>query len=106
MMKRFEVGDPVVYHKTKTSTHPGPRAEGIRPAAHGDNYSYTVDKCWTVSAVLDDNMLELKTRTGKMHELRTDDPNLRKAGLLERILLRDRFPDIEQPAENADHERS
>jgi len=103
-MRQFEAGDPVVYHKTKTSTHPGPRAESVRPAAHGDSYSYTVDKYWTVSALVDDETVELRTRTGKVHHMSIHDPNLRKARFYERMFLRNRFPDLESTDQGAGHE--
>ncbi|MBN1556786.1 MAG: hypothetical protein JW951_01420 [Lentisphaerae bacterium] len=92
-MDGYAVGDHVIYHKTKSSPHPGPRAEGVRPSEHGEDYTYGVDKFWTVSAVHADGSLEVVTRTGKRHVLDPRDPNLRKAGVVDNMRYRDRFPD-------------
>lgn len=89
---KYQAGDRVVYRKTKSSTHPGPRATEVRPAAQGESYRYQVDKYWTVAKVLDGGRLEIVTRTGKRLELSAADPNLRKPTWLERIRLKDRFP--------------
>jgi len=93
-MKDFSVGDFVIYRKPKMSPHPGPRAQSVYPAEHGEDYSYSVDKFWTVAAVVDEQTIEIETRTGKRHRLRTDDPHLRKAGVLQRLLNRSRFPQL------------
>lgn len=90
---RYKVGDHIVYCKCKASPHPGPRANDIRPAQHGEDYSYVVAKYWVVSAVLDD-CIEVMTRTGKLHYLKPDDPNLRKANLIEELFSRGRFPQM------------
>jgi hypothetical protein len=92
MASRFRPGDVVVYHKWKRSDHPGPRAHYIRPAEHGESYSYAVDKFWRVVAVLPDGALVLRTRRGKQHTLAASDPNVRPAHWWERLLFRHRFP--------------
>jgi hypothetical protein len=94
MKSEYSVGDHVVYHKPKSSVHPGPRAEDIHPAEHGDDYSYLVDKYWTVSAIIDDETIEVTTRRGKRHQLRVDDPNLEKAGGLKHVLSKSKFPGL------------
>jgi len=86
------VGDPIVYHKQKVSTHPGARARQIHPAENGDYYYYLVNKYWTVAGVLDDGRIVARTRTNKRHYLSPDDPNLRKARLIERLRHGRRFP--------------
>lgn len=91
-MRRFKVGDPIVYHKTKTSASPGPRARQIYPLEHGEQYHYVVDKFWKVTSVNDDGTIEVVTRTGKTHILPAGDPNLRKAHPIQQMLLRKRFP--------------
>jgi len=88
---RFHPGDWVVYCKTKHSTHPGPRAENVTPAAFGEQYSYTVDKYWVVDELLSDGRLRLLTRRGKEHVVRPDDPNLHRARWWERLFYRQRF---------------
>jgi len=103
-MTEFSVGDHVIYHKPKTSDHPGPRAEGIHASEHGEDYSYAVDKFWVVSRVLDDETIEVRTRRGKTHVLKTDDPLLRKAGVIDELRHGKRFPDNEEPQEGAGDE--
>lgn len=95
-MRKYSVGDPVVYHKPKVSSRPGPRAEAIHPSGSGEDYAYAVNKYWTVTAVVDETTIEIVTRRGKIHQLKTDDPCLRKASLLERLLYRKRFPTAER----------
>ena len=93
-MREFAAGDQVVYRKGKVSEHPGPRAEEIHPSTHGEEYSYVVDKYWTVTREIDDETIEVKTRTGKLHQLRKDDQVLRKASWWEKLFRRDRFPGL------------
>lgn len=92
MRNPFKTGDLVVYRKPKISTRPSPKAEDIHPAAHGDDYIYSVEKYWIVTRVVDEATIEVKTRTGKIHQLRADDRLLRRATLLERWLKKSRFP--------------
>lgn len=94
-MRKFKVGDRIVYRKPKVSDHPGPRAEDVHPSPHGEDYSYVVDKYWVVAEVLDDETIVAVTRRGKKHRLRVDDPNLHKAGPLGKLLKGDRFPAID-----------
>lgn len=91
--ERFRNGDPVIFTKTKFSVHPGPRAEQISPASHGETYSYLVKKFWTVIDRTDDRLL-VQTRRGKRHWLNLDDPALRAPTLWEQIRFRERFPEI------------
>jgi hypothetical protein len=93
-----QVGDGIVYRKQKISTNPCPRAYDIQPAGQGDNYRYFVDKYWTVENVLRDGRIIVRTRTNKHHYLRSDDPNLRKAGLIVRLRFRKRFPELLEAA--------
>ena len=93
-MTKVGVGDSIVYRKQKVSTHPGVRAHHIHPAEHGDYYDYLVNKYWTVADVLDDGRIVARTRTNKHHYLSPNDPNLRKAGLMERFKYGHRFPKV------------
>jgi len=93
-VKQYEVGDHVVYRKHKASPCPGPRARDVRPSSCGEDYTYLVNKFWIVSAVPDGETVEVMTRTGKVHYLRADDPNLRGATVLEELLFRERFPQL------------
>jgi hypothetical protein len=91
----IQTGDWIIYRKTKFSTHPGPRAQNVSPAEHGDEYAYTVDKFWIVAEVRSDGTLLLRTRKGKAHAVRADDPNLRKANWWDRWRFRERFESID-----------
>ena len=88
-------GDLIVYHKRKLSAHPGPRAADVDPAPRGEHYSYYVDKYWIVVHVLSGGKLVTRTRRGKRHTLEIDDPALRRASWWERLLLRNRFPSVD-----------
>ena len=98
MRRSFQVGDLVVYRKSKTSTHPGPRAANVHPARHGDAYSYTVDKFCVIEELLDDGTIVASTRRGKKNQIKPDDPMLRKANLLQKLLYRTRFAALDCPA--------
>lgn len=104
LRNRFQTGDPVIFTKTKFSVHPGPRAEDISPASHGESYSYLVKKFWTVVANTNDRLL-VRTRTGKQHWIDLDDPALRAPTWLEQFRYRGRFPATDEsgqmPAESA-----
>ena len=91
-MGTYKVGDRVIYHKAKWSEHPTVRARDLHPAVAGDAYAYTVAKYWTVSAVPDARTVEVITRRGKVHQLRVDDPLLRKANVWQRVRHWRRFP--------------
>jgi hypothetical protein len=92
--KEFHQGDWVVYRKTKASVSPGPRAQNVTPAEHGDQYTYTVDKFWIVDDVLEDGSLRLITRRGKTHVVQPSDRNLHRASWWERLCFRKRFHSI------------
>lgn len=84
-------GDRVIYYKPKYSEQPGPRAEHIQPAEHGEGYSYVVRKPWTVVRAEDNEKVEVVTNGGKHHVLEADDPKLHRAGLLETLAMRLRW---------------
>lgn len=92
--REYQVGDPVVYRKTKRSAHPGPRAEMVDAAPRGEDYVYEVDKYWVVAGHTDEGMLILRTRRGKQHIVGPDDPKLRPATFAERLFKGWRFPRI------------
>ena len=87
-------GDAVVYHLSKVSADPGPRAKDVHPAEFGETYRYLVDKFWTVAEVRSNGELVLVTRRGKQHVLAATDPCLRPARWWERWIYRSRFPDL------------
>jgi hypothetical protein len=90
----LEPGDYLIYRKPKVSPRPGPRARNVQAAENGDDYYYEVEKFWTVADVLDDGRVVAVTRTGKQVYLTAEDERLRKAGLLERLRYRRRFPSL------------
>lgn len=104
MSRPYSPGDPVIFHKTKYSPTPGPRAREVSPARHGDSYGYVVDKYWRVKECRPDGMLLLITRRGKEHLVQSDNPNLRHASWWEKFLHKSRFPMLDpqtgQVAEN------
>lgn len=95
MGRSFKPGDRVIFRKPKRSAHPGVRAKAVYPAPHGDDYSYYVDKQWTVVGMAPDGSVVVCTRRGKLHAIPPDDPRLRKATWWERLVLRRRFPRLE-----------
>ena len=97
----FEPGQWVIYRKSKRGSSPGPRATSVKANAKGETYSYTVDKFWVVDDVLPSGEVQVRTPGGKTHRISTDDPNLRRAGLIARMLWRHRFEraaSIDDPA--------
>ncbi len=90
---RFQPGVPIVYRMAETSSRPpGPEAQDVRPAKRGDLYYYLIKKYWRVEQVLQDGRIVAVTPLMEHHLLRRDDPNLRKANLLERLRHGARFP--------------
>ena len=87
----INVGDFVIFAKSKVSSHPSHRAKDIHPAQHGDTYSYVIDKFWKVVQVFDDDTIEIETRRGKRNRLSTNTPLLRKLYFWERLFFRNRL---------------
>ena len=95
MMKaNYQIGDWVIYRKSKQSPIPGPRAQQVSPSPRGEAYSYVVDKFWIVSEVVDENHVRLRTRRGKEHLVSTVDRTLRPVRFWERWLYRRRFEEV------------
>jgi hypothetical protein len=92
LRKDYEVGDWVVFRKQKRGVAPSPRAKNVRPAQHGDDYGYEIEKYWCVCGKLAGNRIEVVTRRGKRHVVECADPRLRLANWLERWFLAARFP--------------
>lgn len=92
MKAQFHPGDLVIYRKQKISLCPPRGARHVSPAVHGDHYSYLVDKFWTVIAVEPNDAILVRTRRGKELRIPAEDPCLRPASWLERLVFRRRFP--------------
>jgi hypothetical protein len=92
----LQVGDWVIYRKSKQSAAPGPRAQQVSPSPKGETYNYVVDKFWIVTELMDGSHVKLKTRRGKEHIVPLDDRNLRLLTFWQRWLYRRRFQEVEQ----------
>jgi hypothetical protein len=93
LRRRLQPGAPIVYRMATSSTRPpGPEARDVRPAERGDFYYYLINKYWRVEQVLEDGRIVAVTPLMEHHCLRRDDPNLRKASLIERLRHGARFP--------------
>jgi hypothetical protein len=90
----FKSGDLVIFCRTKSTTHPGRRAQNVQATKHGDLYSYVIEKSWIVENVQADGSLMLRTRRGKRHVVAPSDPNLRHATIWDRLRYRARFADL------------
>lgn len=90
----YRPGDLVIFRRTKSTTHPGRRAQEVQATKHGDLYSYFVEKSWIVERVQQDGTLMLRTRRGKRHVVAPNDPNLRHATIWDRLRYRARFAEL------------
>ena len=106
MQLNWKTGDWAVYRKSKQGANPGRRAAHVMASPKGETYGYVVDKFWVVDEVLVDGRLRLVTARGKLHVVSPDDPNLRRPGLVQRFLWRDRFALVEANRENSEATRS
>ncbi|MEO5718009.1 MAG: hypothetical protein ABIR29_05495 [Chthoniobacterales bacterium] len=90
---RLQPGVPIVYRVAASSTRPpDPEARDVHPVKRGDLYHYLIKKYWRVEQVLQDGRIVAVTPLMEHHFLRGDDPNLRRANLLERLRHGARFP--------------
>ena len=95
-MEAYKIGDRVVYRAQKYSASPSPQAREVNPSESGENYTYVVDKYWTVCSIINDSKIEICTRRGKRRVIERDDPGLRKATIVEKLRYRRRFPALER----------
>lgn len=94
MKSNPKVGDRIVYSRQKYSESPGPRAKNVAPSAHGELYSYEVDKYWVVELISNGTMTCV-TRKGKRHTIKISDPLARPATWWETFFLANRFPTLD-----------
>lgn len=85
-------GAPIVYRVQETSTCPSPDAIDVHPSEHGESYSYLAQKYWRVEKVLEDGSILALTPLMEHQYVRPNDPNLRRANLIERVRYAARFP--------------
>jgi hypothetical protein len=90
--RRLRPGVPIVYRVLESSTHPDHDAYQIHPAERGEFYYYLKNKYWRVEEVRPDGWIVARTPLMEQQLLRRDDPNLRRANLLERLRYAARFP--------------
>jgi hypothetical protein len=102
MHPQWKPGDWAVYRKSKQGANPGRRAAQVIASRKGETYRYVVDKFWIVDDVLSDGRIRLTTARGKVHVIDADDPNLRRPGLFQRFLWRERFIQVEAGRGEAD----
>jgi hypothetical protein len=90
--RKFTPGVPIIYRLQAMSEHPVHDACQVYPAEKGESYYYVRKKYWRVEKVLQDGWIVARTALMEQHYLRRDDPNLRKASLIERLRYASRFP--------------
>lgn len=90
----LEVGASIVHVERGVSTHPVPNAHDIRPSERGEFYYYKLINHLRVLQVLDDGQIVAVNRDRKWFCLSPNDSQVRKAGLIERLLYRRRFPQL------------
>ena len=71
---------------------PSPDAFDVYPSEHGEFYDYQAKKYWRVEKVLEDGSIVAVTPLMEHQHLQRNDPNLRKANLIERLRYAARFP--------------
>ncbi len=104
LRRHFKRGDRVVFAKDKWSDHPGPRAHEVHPARWGDSYVYKVDKFYRAIEDEADGRVTLITRKGRTHVVDVTDPRLRHASLWHRLRYGDRFPKLDEFADDANQD--
>jgi hypothetical protein len=88
MSQHYTVNDWVVYHESEFSTHPTPEAHDVRPAEHGELYSYVVDRFLRVVRVNPDGTIDAVSASGRAHHVAISDPQLEKVGWWNRLFRR------------------
>ena len=89
---KLSPGAPIIYRVTETSTSPTLDALAIYPTERGEFYSYVRHKYWRIEAVWPDGTIVAHNALMERYLVRPNDPNLRKARLLDRLRYGSRFP--------------
>jgi hypothetical protein len=87
-------GAPIVYRVQETSSCPSPDAIDVYPSERGESYCYLEEKYWRVEEVLEDGSILALTPLMEHQYVRPNDPNLRRANLIERVRYAARFPSL------------
>jgi hypothetical protein len=90
----FAIGAPIVYSRSGMSTHPVAGARDVHPSERGEFYYYNMVNYLRVTHVLDDGSVIAIARDNKRLWFSPDDNHFRKAGLIERLIYRWRFPHL------------
>lgn len=85
-------GAPILYRVQETSSCPSLDAVDVYPSEHGESYCYLEQKYWRVEEVLEDGSILALTPLMEHQYVRPNDPNLRRANLIERVRYAARFP--------------
>ena len=85
-------GSPIVYRMQETSACPSPDAVDVYPSERGEFYDYLAKKYWRVEEVLEDGSIVALTPLMEHQYVQPNDPNLRRANLIERLRYAARFP--------------
>jgi|SRR6516225_9948573 len=90
----FAIGAPIVHSRPAISTHPVSGARDIRPAERGEFYYYNLVSYLRVTRVLPDGSVIATTGDNTLFRFTPDDAYFRKAGPIERLIYRWRFPHL------------
>ena len=90
----FGIGAPVVYSRQAMSAHPVFGARDVQPSERGEFYYYNLVNYLRVTHVLDDGSVIAIAGDNKRVWFSPDDAHYRKAGLIERLIYRWRFPHL------------
>src|SRR4029077_13429823 len=86
------IGTAVVYSRPSISTQPVSGARDIRPSERGEFYYYNLVNYLRVTEVLDDGRVLAVAGNNMRLCFSPGDSDFRKAGVVERVIYRRRFP--------------
>jgi hypothetical protein len=92
LSQKFAPGVPIIYRMQAMSDQPVHDGGEVYPSEKGESYYYVRNKYWRVEKVLQNGWIVARSPFMEEHYLRGDDPNLRKASLIERLRFASRFP--------------
>lgn len=90
----FGIGAPIVYSRRAISNQPVFGARDIRPAERGEFYYYNLVSYLRVTHVLEDGSVIAIARDNRRLRFTPKDADFRKAGPVERLIYRWRFPHL------------
>lgn len=90
-MTPFRVGDRVVLRTRQTAAAPPAGLECAHRSRYGEDYTYVLDEYCRVASPPAADRVTLHSATGRTLSVRRNDPRLRRATIVERVLHADRF---------------